>query len=261
VPELARRSTWCSAIWKTPFRPDAKEAARKGFIAMAKATDFGATGLWTRINALKFAVGARHITEIVATIGNKLDVMMLPKVEGAWDIIISISCSPARSQISQKADPDPRHSGNRARRQQCRTDCAASPAYARHEPRSCRPRRLAQHEDHRVGGGHPDYFVLADGKPGDARHKFQQDSGTTPPPDGGRLCGGRHQTFFMDHSGIFRSGWLRVTVPQRLPDGLRRGVVAASDANAIAKRVFRRTRPRSRWRKKILDACRTAAAR
>jgi malyl-CoA/(S)-citramalyl-CoA lyase len=31
---------------------DAKEAARKGFIAMAKAIDFGATGLWTRINAL-----------------------------------------------------------------------------------------------------------------------------------------------------------------------------------------------------------------
>ena len=31
---------------------DAKEAARKGFIAMAKTIDFGATGLWTRINAL-----------------------------------------------------------------------------------------------------------------------------------------------------------------------------------------------------------------
>src|SRR5512141_1419716 len=31
---------------------DAKEAARAGFIAMAKANDFGATGLWTRVNAL-----------------------------------------------------------------------------------------------------------------------------------------------------------------------------------------------------------------
>ena len=30
---------------------DQKEAARKGFIAMASATDFGSTGLWTRINA------------------------------------------------------------------------------------------------------------------------------------------------------------------------------------------------------------------
>ena len=29
---------------------DAKEAARKGFIAAAKANTFGATGLWTRVN-------------------------------------------------------------------------------------------------------------------------------------------------------------------------------------------------------------------
>src|SRR3984957_1617149 len=31
---------------------DAKEAARRGFIEMARAHDFGAAGLWTRINAL-----------------------------------------------------------------------------------------------------------------------------------------------------------------------------------------------------------------
>ena len=31
---------------------DAKKAARAGFIAMARDNDFGATGLWTRINAL-----------------------------------------------------------------------------------------------------------------------------------------------------------------------------------------------------------------
>src|SRR4029453_3978481 len=30
---------------------DAKEAARKGFIEMARTIDFGSTGLWTRINA------------------------------------------------------------------------------------------------------------------------------------------------------------------------------------------------------------------
>src|ERR1700755_504598 len=31
---------------------DAKLAARKGFIEMARAHDFGATGLWTRVNGL-----------------------------------------------------------------------------------------------------------------------------------------------------------------------------------------------------------------
>jgi malyl-CoA/(S)-citramalyl-CoA lyase len=65
---------------------DAKEAARNGFIAMAKSCDFGETGLWTRINALNSPWMLDDITEIVAAIGQKLDVIMLPKVEGAWDI-------------------------------------------------------------------------------------------------------------------------------------------------------------------------------
>jgi len=31
---------------------ESKQAARDGLIAMAKATDFGSTGLWARVNAL-----------------------------------------------------------------------------------------------------------------------------------------------------------------------------------------------------------------
>ena len=65
---------------------DAKEAARRGFIAMAKAHDFGGTGLWTRINALNSPWILDDLTEIVAEVGNKLDVIMLPKVDGPWDI-------------------------------------------------------------------------------------------------------------------------------------------------------------------------------
>ena len=65
---------------------DAKEAARKGFIEMGQKFDFGSTGLWTRINCLNSPWALDDITEIVATIGDKLDVMMLPKVEGPWDI-------------------------------------------------------------------------------------------------------------------------------------------------------------------------------
>ena len=53
---------------------------------MAKAIDFGATGLWTRINALNSPWVLDDVTEIVAAVGDKLDVIMLPKVEGAWDI-------------------------------------------------------------------------------------------------------------------------------------------------------------------------------
>jgi malyl-CoA/(S)-citramalyl-CoA lyase len=43
---------------RTPFRLEAKEDARKGFIEMANKARFRVTGLWTRINALEFALGA-----------------------------------------------------------------------------------------------------------------------------------------------------------------------------------------------------------
>ena len=48
--------------------------------------DFGATGLWTRINALNSPWALDDLVEIVAEVGDKLDVVMLPKVDGAWDI-------------------------------------------------------------------------------------------------------------------------------------------------------------------------------
>ena len=65
---------------------DAKEAARKGFIEIAKENEFGSTGLWTRINSLASPWALDDIVEIVGAVGNKLDVIMLPKVEGSWDI-------------------------------------------------------------------------------------------------------------------------------------------------------------------------------
>src|SRR4029079_7507676 len=86
VPELARQVDVVLGNLEDAIPADAKEAARKGFIAMAKATEFGATGLWTRINALNSPWALDDITETVATIGNKLDVIMLPKVEGVWEL-------------------------------------------------------------------------------------------------------------------------------------------------------------------------------
>ena len=65
---------------------EAKEAARTGFIEVAKAVDFGPTGLWTRVNALNSPWFLDDVTEIVGAVGNKLDVVMIPKVEGPWDI-------------------------------------------------------------------------------------------------------------------------------------------------------------------------------
>jgi malyl-CoA/(S)-citramalyl-CoA lyase len=65
---------------------EAKADAREGFIQMARARDFGATGLWVRVNALNSPWFLDDMTRIVGEIGDKLDVVMLPKVEGPWDV-------------------------------------------------------------------------------------------------------------------------------------------------------------------------------
>jgi malyl-CoA/(S)-citramalyl-CoA lyase len=177
VPELVRQVDVVLGNLEDAIPADAKEAARNGFIAMAKATDFGATGLWTRINALNSPWVLDDITEIVATIGNKLDVMMLPKVEGAWDIhyldqlLAQLEAKYAvKKPILIHAILETAQGVNNV--EQIAT---ASP---RMHGMSLGPADLAASrgmKTTRVGGGHPDYTVLADGKTGEARTKFQQD--------------------------------------------------------------------------------------
>ena len=65
---------------------DTKEAARAGLIEVGKTMDLGLTALWTRVNALESPWFLDDITELVGEIGDKLDVIMVPKVEGPWDI-------------------------------------------------------------------------------------------------------------------------------------------------------------------------------
>src|SRR6202163_3414090 len=86
VPDLIREVDVVLGNLEDAIPADAKEAARAGFIEMARASEFGTTGLWTRINALNSPWGLDDVVEIVGAVGNKLDVVMLPKVEGAWDI-------------------------------------------------------------------------------------------------------------------------------------------------------------------------------
>jgi malyl-CoA/(S)-citramalyl-CoA lyase len=177
VPELVRQVDVVLGNLEDAIPADAKEAARKGFIAMAKATDFGATGLWTRINALNSPWVLDDITEIVAAIGNKLDVMMLPKVEGAWDIhyldqlLAQLEAKHAvKKPILIHAILETAQGVNNVEQ-----IAAASP---RMHGMSLGPADLAASrgmKTTRVGGGHPDYYVLADSKTGEARQKFQQD--------------------------------------------------------------------------------------
>ena len=86
APEMASQVDVILGNLEDAIPVDAKEAARAGFIEVAAANDFGDTALWTRVNALNSPWFLDDMTEIIGAIGDKLDVVMIPKVEGAWDI-------------------------------------------------------------------------------------------------------------------------------------------------------------------------------
>src|ERR1700748_2203656 len=65
---------------------DRKEGARAGLIKVGKEMELGDTQLWTRVNSLESPWVLDDITQLVQEIGDKLSVIMVPKVEGAWDI-------------------------------------------------------------------------------------------------------------------------------------------------------------------------------
>ncbi|MEZ4248806.1 MAG: CoA ester lyase [Polyangiales bacterium] len=86
VPDIARKVDVLLGNLEDAVAADKKLAAREGFVKIAKATDFGDTQLWTRVNSLDSPWFLDDVTSIVEHVGDKLDVMMVPKVEGAWDI-------------------------------------------------------------------------------------------------------------------------------------------------------------------------------
>jgi malyl-CoA/(S)-citramalyl-CoA lyase len=180
VPELIHQVDVVLGNLEDAIPADAKEAARLGFIAMAEANDFGATGLWTRINALNSPWVLDDIVDIVAAVGDKLDVIMLPKVEGAWDIHY---LDQLLAQLEAKhgiKKPILIHAILETAEGVNNVDAIAS-ASPRMHGISLGPADLAASramKTTRVGGGHPDYKVLADAAPGSAsapRASFQQD--------------------------------------------------------------------------------------
>ena len=78
VPDLIQQVDVLLGNLEDAIPADAKEAARAGFVEVAKNQDFGQTGLWVRINALNSPWVLDDIVTIVTEVGHKLDVMMLP---------------------------------------------------------------------------------------------------------------------------------------------------------------------------------------
>jgi malyl-CoA/(S)-citramalyl-CoA lyase len=178
VPDLVKSVDVVLGNLEDAIPIEAKEAARKGFIAMGQSVDFGATGLWTRINALNSPWALDDVIEIVGAIGNKLDVIMLPKVDGPWDIHYLdqlLAQLEARHRIGK---PILIHAILETAQGVNNVEAIAT-ASPRMHGMSLGPADLAASrgmKTTRVGGGHPDYKVLADATAGDApRAAYQQD--------------------------------------------------------------------------------------
>ena len=177
VPELARQVDVVLGNLEDAIPVDAKEAARKGFIEMTKSIDFGATGLWTRINALNSPWALDDVIEIVGAVGDKLDVIMLPKVDGPWDIHYLdqlLAQVEARNKINK---PILIHAILETAQGVNNVEAIAT-ASPRMHGMSLGPADLAASramKTTRVGGSHPEYKVLADAQDDTPRAAFQQD--------------------------------------------------------------------------------------
>jgi malyl-CoA/(S)-citramalyl-CoA lyase len=178
VPELVFEVDVILGNLEDAIPVDAKEAARAGFIAMARSCNFSTTGLWTRINALNSPWALDDVTQIVAAIGDKLDVVMLPKVEGPWDIHYLDQLLAQLEAKHRVAKPILIHALIETAEGVDNVEAIAA-ASPRMHGMSLGPADLAASramKTTRVGGGHPDYKVLADAGATDApRAAFQQD--------------------------------------------------------------------------------------
>jgi malyl-CoA/(S)-citramalyl-CoA lyase len=160
---------------------DRKEAARAGLIQAAKESDFGQTALWTRVNSLESPWLLDDLEQLVGEIGDKLSVIMVPKVEGAWDIHY---VDRLLAQLEAKAGlkrPILVHALLETPQGVVNVEEIAF-ASPRMQGMSFGPADLAaarRMKTTRVGGGHPGYLVLNDPpdpeNPEEGRVSAQQD--------------------------------------------------------------------------------------
>jgi malyl-CoA/(S)-citramalyl-CoA lyase len=177
VPDIAKQVDVVLGNLEDAIPVEAKEAARAGFIEMGQSVDFGQTGLWTRINALNSPWALDDVIDIVGAIGNKLDVIMLPKVDGPWDIHYLdqlLAQLEARHKVKK---PILIHAILETAQGVNNVEAIAT-ASPRMHGMSLGPADLAASramKTTRVGGGHPEYKVLADAAGDVPRAAYQQD--------------------------------------------------------------------------------------
>lgn len=180
VPEIAANVDIILGNLEDAIKSENKDDARQGLVQIARDTDFGSTQLWTRINSLESPWVLDDLLTLVPEVGHKIDVIMVPKVEGPEDIHYVdrlLAQLEARAGLDRpiliNALLETASGVNRVEE-----IAAASP---RMQGMSLGPADLAasrRMKTTRVGGGHPGYVVRTDPTGDDineGRQSYQQD--------------------------------------------------------------------------------------
>ena len=80
APDIATKTDILLGNLEDAVPVDRKEAAREGLIRVGRDMDLGQTALWTRVNALESPWVLDDLTQVVGEIGDRLEVVMVPKL-------------------------------------------------------------------------------------------------------------------------------------------------------------------------------------
>ena len=261
VPDMAPKVDVLLGNLEDAIPIDRKEAARAGLVEVGRTVDMGATQLWVRVNALDSPWILDDLITLVTEIGDALEVIMLPKVEGAEDIHYADRLLAQLEARAGLTEPLLLHAILETARGVANVEeiCLASP---RMQGLSLGPADLAadrRMKTTRVGGGHPGYLVRQD------------------PPDTGEIDAAGRATAQQDlwHYTLARmvdACGLAGILPYYGPFGDIKDVVACEDQfrNAyllgcvgawslhpvqvdIAKRVFSPEAGEVAWAKRVVE--------
>jgi malyl-CoA/(S)-citramalyl-CoA lyase len=260
VPDIAPKTDVLLGNLEDAIPADRKEAARAGLVKVGKEAELGDTALWTRVNSLDSPWVLDDITTLVGEIGDKLEVVMVPKVEGPWDIhyvdrllaqleskhrlerplLIHAILETAQgvNNVEEIAASSPRMQGMSFGP----ADLAAS-------------RRM---KTTRVGGGHPGYRVVEDPDPDDpeaSRATFQQDLWHYSI---GRMVDACTSVGALPYYGPFGDIADAIGCEAQFRAAFLMGCVGAWSLHPrqidIAKKVFSPEPDEVKWAKKVIEA-------
>lgn len=260
VPDIAKQVDVLLGNLEDAVAADKKIDAREGLVKIAKDTDFGNCQLWTRVNSLDSPWGLDDLTRLVSEIGDKLDVIMVPKVEGDWDIHY---VDRLLAQLEAKAGlqrPLLIHAILETATGVANVEeiCAASP---RMQGLSLGPADLAasrRMKTTRVGGGHPGYVVRADPDPDNEdapRSAVQQDLWHYTIA---RMVDACNANGILPYYGPFGAIKDTVACEDQFRNAFLMGCVGAWSLHpaqiATAKKVFSPPAEEVLWAKRVIEA-------